>query len=94
MSEDTPFSAGNCAVVTGGASGIGLAAAKLFATMGLNVVIADLPGERIDKAAAEVAAASPSGAKGALAAPTTSVSSPKSRRWRRRRLRPSARSPC
>jgi NAD(P)-dependent dehydrogenase (short-subunit alcohol dehydrogenase family) len=70
MPTDTPFSAGNCAVVTGGASGIGLAAAKLFATMGLNVVIADLPGERLDRAAAELAAASPSGAEGVLAAPT------------------------
>jgi NAD(P)-dependent dehydrogenase (short-subunit alcohol dehydrogenase family) len=70
MSNSTPFTPGNCAVVTGGASGIGLAAAKLFAAMGLNVVIADLPGERLDRAAREVAAASPNGAKGVLAAPT------------------------
>ena len=70
MTIDTPFTPGNCAVVTGGASGIGLAAAKLFAAMGLNVVIADLPGERLARAAAEVAAASPNGAKGALAAST------------------------
>ena len=70
MTNSTPFTPGNCAVVTGGASGIGLAAAKRFAAMGLNVVIADLPGERLDKAAAEVAAASPNGAKGVLAAPT------------------------
>jgi NAD(P)-dependent dehydrogenase (short-subunit alcohol dehydrogenase family) len=70
MTNEPPFSAGNCAVVTGGASGIGLAAAKRFAAMGLNVVIADLPGERLDRAAAELAAASPSGAKGVLAAPT------------------------
>jgi NAD(P)-dependent dehydrogenase (short-subunit alcohol dehydrogenase family) len=70
MSNDTPFSAGNCAVVTGGASGIGLAAAKRFAAMGLNVVIADLPGEQLAKGASEVAAASPNGAKSVLAAPT------------------------
>ena len=70
MANDTPFSAGNCAVVTGGASGIGLAAAKRFAAIGLNVVIADLPGERLDRAAAELAGASPNGAKGVLAAPT------------------------
>ena len=70
MTTRHPFSAGNCAVVTGGASGIGLAAAKRFAAMGLNVVIADLPGERLDKAAREVAAVSPNGAKGVLAAPT------------------------
>jgi NAD(P)-dependent dehydrogenase (short-subunit alcohol dehydrogenase family) len=67
---DSPFSPGNCAVVTGGASGIGLAAAKRFAAMGLNVVIADLPSERLVKAASEVAAASPNGAKGVLAQPT------------------------
>jgi NAD(P)-dependent dehydrogenase (short-subunit alcohol dehydrogenase family) len=70
VANDTPFSAGNCAVVTGGASGIGLAAAKRFAAIGLNVVIADLPGERLDRAAAELAGASPNGAKGVLAAPT------------------------
>jgi NAD(P)-dependent dehydrogenase (short-subunit alcohol dehydrogenase family) len=70
MSEDSPFSPGNCAVITGGASGIGLAAAKLFAAMGLNVVIADMPGATLDNAAREVAAASPNGAKGVLAAPT------------------------
>jgi len=67
---DSPFSPGNCAVVTGGASGIGLAAAKRFAAMGLNVVIADLPGATLDAAAREVAAASPNGAKGVRAAPT------------------------
>jgi NAD(P)-dependent dehydrogenase (short-subunit alcohol dehydrogenase family) len=67
---DSPFSPGNCAVVTGGASGIGLAAAKRFAAMGLNVVIADLPGDRLVKATSEVAAASPNGATGVRAQPT------------------------
>jgi NAD(P)-dependent dehydrogenase (short-subunit alcohol dehydrogenase family) len=70
MTNFTPFTPGNCAVVTGGASGIGLAAAKRFAAMGLNVVIADMPGATLDTAAREVAAVSPRGAKGALAAPT------------------------
>ena len=70
MTTDTPFKPGNCAVVTGGASGIGLAAAKRFAAMRLNVVVADLPGAALDKAADEVAAVSPNGAKGVLAAPT------------------------
>jgi NAD(P)-dependent dehydrogenase (short-subunit alcohol dehydrogenase family) len=42
---------GNVAVITGGASGIGLAAALRFAAMGLKVAIADLPGERLDMAA-------------------------------------------
>ena len=70
MTNSSPFTPGNCAVITGGASGIGLAAAKLFAAMGLNVVVADMPGVRLDAAAREVAAASPNGAKGVLAAPT------------------------
>jgi NAD(P)-dependent dehydrogenase (short-subunit alcohol dehydrogenase family) len=67
---DSPFSPGNCAVVTGGASGIGLAAAKRFAAMGMNVVIADLPGAALDAAANEIADVSPNGAKGVRAAPT------------------------
>jgi len=70
MTTDAPFTSGNCAVVTGGASGIGLAAAKLFAAMGLNVVIADLPGEQLARAAEGVAVVSPNGAKGVRAAPT------------------------
>ena len=70
MSEVTPFTPGACAVVTGGASGIGLAAAKRFAAMGLNVVIADMPSDRLDAAARELAALSPNGAKGVRAAPT------------------------
>jgi NAD(P)-dependent dehydrogenase (short-subunit alcohol dehydrogenase family) len=62
MTHDTPFEPESCAVVTGGASGIGLAGAKRFAAMGLNVVVADLPGDRLDAAAREIAAASPRGA--------------------------------
>jgi NAD(P)-dependent dehydrogenase (short-subunit alcohol dehydrogenase family) len=38
---------GGAAVITGGASGIGLAAARRFAALGLPVVIADLAGERL-----------------------------------------------
>ena len=45
------------AVVTGGASGIGLAAARRFAAMGLKVCLADRAGERLDQAAASLAAA-------------------------------------
>ena len=33
---------GNTVVITGGASGIGLAAAQYFATQGMNIVLADL----------------------------------------------------
>lgn len=45
---------GRTAVITGGASGIGLAAARRFAGLGLNLVLADLPGERLEAAAAMV----------------------------------------
>ena len=45
------LSSGNVAVVTGGASGIGFAAAERFAAMGLKVALADVPGERLDAAA-------------------------------------------
>ncbi len=38
------------AVVTGAASGIGLAAARRFAALGMRVVLADLRGEALDLA--------------------------------------------
>ncbi len=44
------FKPGAVAVVTGGASGIGLAAALHFATLGMRVVIADLGAERLANA--------------------------------------------
>lgn len=48
---------GNVAVVTGGASGIGLAAAKRFAASGMHVCIADIGPERLTAAHEAVAAA-------------------------------------
>lgn len=48
------FLQSNVAVITGGASGIGLAAAKRFANIGLKVAIADLGGERLDRALEEI----------------------------------------
>jgi NAD(P)-dependent dehydrogenase (short-subunit alcohol dehydrogenase family) len=44
------------AVVTGAASGIGLAAARRFASLGMKVCLADLAGEALERSAAEVAA--------------------------------------
>lgn len=41
---------GNTAVITGGASGIGLAAAQRYAAHGMNVVLADLDAEALNQA--------------------------------------------
>ena len=46
---------GSVAVITGGASGIGLAAAKRFVATGIRVCIADIGAERIEKALREIA---------------------------------------
>ncbi|MGA2057067.1 MAG: SDR family NAD(P)-dependent oxidoreductase [Bradyrhizobium sp.] len=50
------------AVITGGASGIGLAAAQEFASLGMKVCVADLGHERLAAAEAELVSASPGGA--------------------------------
>jgi NAD(P)-dependent dehydrogenase (short-subunit alcohol dehydrogenase family) len=65
--------AGSVAVVTGGASGIGLAAAARFATMGMLVCIADLGEHRLATAAQFLAGQAPSG-KDAILAVETDVS--------------------
>jgi NAD(P)-dependent dehydrogenase (short-subunit alcohol dehydrogenase family) len=49
------------AVITGGASGIGLAAATRFARLGMKVCIADLGNDRLAAAEAELISASPRG---------------------------------
>ena len=49
------FAPGKVALVTGAASGIGLAAARRFAKLGMTLVMADLGGAALEQAAAEVA---------------------------------------
>ena len=45
-------------VITGGASGIGLAAAKRFAALGMKICLADLSDEALDRAAHQLSGAS------------------------------------
>jgi len=56
------MSPGNVAVVTGGASGIGLAAAMRFAAAGMTVCIADIGAERLKAAEAKLSSAAGGGA--------------------------------
>ena len=61
---------GRAAVITGGASGIGLAAARKFAAAGMKVVLADLKGQALEQAAASVAGLAKGGAADVRAVPT------------------------
>src|SRR5438445_10725699 len=56
------MSPNSVAVITGGASGIGLAAAMRFARLGMKVCIADLGASRLAEAEAKLASAAPGGA--------------------------------
>lgn len=64
---------GRVAVITGGASGIGLAAARKFAGLGLKIVLADLKGEALDNAVAAVSGVARNG-KSDVRAVATDVS--------------------
>ncbi|WP_421739935.1 SDR family NAD(P)-dependent oxidoreductase [Caulobacter sp.] len=61
MSLHPALAAGNTAVITGAADGIGLAAAKIFRALGLNVVMADVTGRKLKQEAEAI---------GAIAVPT------------------------
>jgi NAD(P)-dependent dehydrogenase (short-subunit alcohol dehydrogenase family) len=62
------LSPNNVAVITGGASGIGLAAALKFAKLGLKVCIADVGGDRLAAAETKLSSAAPGGAANIMAA--------------------------
>jgi NAD(P)-dependent dehydrogenase (short-subunit alcohol dehydrogenase family) len=66
-----PISDGGAAVITGAAGGIGLAAARRFAQLGMPVVLADLSGEKLRAAETSIREAG-----GRVAAVPTDVSKP------------------
>jgi NAD(P)-dependent dehydrogenase (short-subunit alcohol dehydrogenase family) len=50
MTQHPALAEGRVAVITGGASGIGFAAAKRFAALGMKICLADLSEEALDRA--------------------------------------------
>lgn len=85
---------GNAAVVTGGASGVGLAAARAFAARGMRVAIPDRPGTALDAAAASVEGASTSSelrARSLATVPAQSSATIHRRRLRTRNVCPLSR---
>ena len=70
MTAPTIVQPDNVAVVTGAALGIGRAMCRRFAEAGMSVVVADLPGEELDRTVDMLEATSPRGPEGILKAPT------------------------
>ncbi len=70
MNHHLALTSGRVAVITGAASGIGLAAAKRFAAFGMKICLADLAADALTKAAAELVSVSPLGESGVIAVPT------------------------
>jgi NAD(P)-dependent dehydrogenase (short-subunit alcohol dehydrogenase family) len=70
MARHPALTEGRVAVITGAASGIGLAAAKRFTAMGLRVCLADLGGGALEQAAAAVALLARGSPADVLAVPT------------------------
>ena len=70
MSAHPALAPGKSAVITGGANGIGLAAAKRFASFGMKVAIADLDPAQLDAAAKEISEAVLDGKAHVLTVPT------------------------
>jgi NAD(P)-dependent dehydrogenase (short-subunit alcohol dehydrogenase family) len=64
------LSPNNVAVITGGASGIGLAAAMRFVRLGLRVCIADVGADKLAQAAAKLSEGAPGGAADVMTAVT------------------------
>lgn len=64
MNSHPALASGRVAVITGAASGIGLAAARRFASLGMKLCLADLSADALARAAAEI------GAKDVLTVPT------------------------
>src|SRR5882724_9508257 len=62
------MSPNSVAVVTGGASGIGLAAAMRFARLGMKVAIADIGADRLNDAEARLSSIAPGGAASVMTA--------------------------
>jgi NAD(P)-dependent dehydrogenase (short-subunit alcohol dehydrogenase family) len=79
------MSPNNVAVITGGASGIGLAAAMRFARLGMKVCIADLGGDRLKEAETKLVSAAPGGGADVMAsARSMSAGSRMWNRWKPR----------